>query len=98
MATGRSDFDNQVNNVLGFPFLFKGALEAKAKQINNDMLIAAANALALLAKEPVPQSVLEAYGVAELNFGPNYIIPKPFDPRLIEWVAKAVKEAYKEDK
>ena len=98
MATGRSDFDNQVNNVLGFPFLFKGALEAKAKQINTDMLIAAANALALLAKEPVPQSVLEAYDVAELNFGPNYIIPKPFDPRLIDWVAKAVKEAYKEDK
>ena len=98
MATGRSDFDNQVNNVLGFPFLFKGALEAKAKQINTDMLIAAANALALLAKEPVPQSVLEAYDVAKLNFGPNYIIPKPFDPRLIDWVAKAVKEAYKEDK
>ena len=98
MATGRSDHPNQVNNVLGFPFLFKGALEAKAKQINTDMLIAAANALALLAKEPVPQSVLEAYDVAELNFGPNYIIPKPFDPRLIDWVAKAVKEAYKEDK
>ena len=98
MATGRSDFDNQVNNVLGFPFLFKGALEAKAKQINTDMLIAAANALALLAKEPVPESVLEAYDVAKLNFGPNYIIPKPFDPRLIDWVAKAVKEAYKEDK
>lgn len=98
MATGRSDFDNQVNNVLGFPFLFKGALEAQAKQINNDMLIAAANALALLAKEPVPPSVLEAYNIAELNFGPSYIIPKPFDPRLIDWVAKAVKEAYKEEK
>ena len=94
MATGRSDFDNQVNNVLGFPFLFKGALEAKAKQINNDMLIAAANALALLAKEPVPQSVLDAYDMGELSFGPNYIIPKPFDPRLIDWVATAVRDAY----
>jgi malate dehydrogenase (oxaloacetate-decarboxylating)(NADP+) len=94
MATGRSDFDNQVNNVLGFPFLFKGALEAKAKQINNDMLIAAANALALLAKEPVPQSVLDAYDMEELSFGPNYIIPKPFDPRLIDWVATAVRDAY----
>ena len=94
MATGRSDFDNQVNNVLGFPFLFKGALEAKAKQINNDMLIAAAKALALLAKEPVPQSVLDAYDMGELSFGPNYIIPKPFDPRLIDWVATAVRDAY----
>ena len=94
MATGRSDFENQVNNVLGFPFLFKGALEAKAKQINNDMLIAAANALALLAKEPVPQSVLDAYDMGELSYGPNYIIPKPFDPRLIDWVAAAVRDAY----
>jgi malate dehydrogenase (oxaloacetate-decarboxylating)(NADP+) len=94
MATGRSDFPNQVNNVLGFPFLFKGALDAKATEITNDMLLAAANALALLAKEPVPQSVLDAYQADKMNFGPEYLIPKPFDPRLMDWVAKAVKEAY----
>ena len=93
MATGRSDFPNQVNNVLGFPFLFRGALDAKAKEINNDMLVAAANALAKLAKEEVPQSVLEAYEVESMSFGKEYFIPKPFDPRLIDWVAKAVREA-----
>ena len=93
MATGRSDFPNQVNNVLGFPFLFRGALDAKATEINDKMLIAASNALASLAKEPVPQDVLEAYGLKSLTFGPEYIIPKPFDSRLIDWVAKAVQDA-----
>ncbi|MDA0730501.1 MAG: malate dehydrogenase [Proteobacteria bacterium] len=93
MATGRSDFPNQVNNVLGFPFLFRGALDAKAKTISDNMLIAAATALAKLAKEPVPKKVLDAYHLNELAFGPDYFIPKPFDPRLIDWVANAVKEA-----
>ena len=93
MATGRSDFPNQVNNVLGFPFLFRGALDAKAKEITNKMLIAAATALAALAKEDVPQSVLDAYKAESMSFGKEYFIPKPFDPRLIDWVAKAVREA-----
>jgi len=93
MATGRSDFPNQVNNVLGFPFLFRGALDAKAKEITNDMLVAAATALAALAKEEVPQSVLDAYEVESMSFGKEYFIPKPFDPRLIDWVAKAVRDA-----
>ena len=93
MATGRSDFPNQVNNVLGFPFLFRGALDAKATEINDKMLIAASKALASLAKEPVPQDVLKAYGLKSLSFGPEYIIPKPFDSRLIDWVAKAVQDA-----
>jgi len=94
MATGRSDFPNQVNNVLGFPFLFRGALDAQATEITNDMLLAASFALAKLAKEPVPQSVLDAYKTNTMEFGRDYLIPKPFDPRLIEWVATAVKEAY----
>ena len=93
IATGRSDYPNQVNNVLGFPFLFRGALDAKATEINDKMLIAASKALANLAKEPVPQDVLEAYGLKSLTFGPEYIIPKPFDSRLIDWVAKAVQNA-----
>jgi len=93
MATGRSDFPNQVNNVLGFPFLFRGALDAKAKEITNDMLVAAAIALAKLAKEEVPQSVLDAYEAQSMIFGKEYFIPKPFDPRLIDWVAKAVRQA-----
>ena len=93
MATGRSDFPNQVNNVLGFPFLFRGALDAKATEITDKMLIAASKALASLAKEPVPQDVLEAYSLKSLTFGPEYIIPKPFDSRLIDWVAKAVQDA-----
>ena len=97
MATGRSDFDNQVNNVLGFPFLFRGALDAKAKYISNEMLLAASHALAMLAKEPVPQSVLNAYSIDSLVFGANYLIPKPFDPRLIDWVASAVRDAYKDE-
>ncbi len=94
MATGRSDFPNQVNNVLGFPFLFRGALDAQATEITNDMLLAASFALAKLAKEPVPPSVLDAYKTNTMEFGRDYLIPKPFDPRLIEWVATAVKEAY----
>ncbi len=93
MATGRSDFPNQVNNVLGFPFLFRGALDAKAKEITNDMLVAAATALAALAKQDVPQSVLDAYAVKSMSFGKEYFIPKPFDPRLIDWVARAVRDA-----
>jgi len=93
MATGRSDFPNQINNVLGFPFLFRGALDAKAKEITNKMLIAAATSLAALAKEDVPQSVLDAYKAESMSFGKEYFIPKPFDPRLIDWVAKAVREA-----
>ena len=93
MATGRSDFPNQVNNVLGFPFIFRGALDARAKQITQPMLIAAVHALAALAREPVPASVLKAYKLKKLAFGPDYILPKPFDPRLVEWVPKAVAKA-----
>lgn len=93
MATGRSDFPNQVNNALCFPYLFRGALDAKAKQITDKMKIAAAHALSALAREPVPQTVLDAYKLTELSFGKTYIIPKPFDPRLLERVSKAVAEA-----
>ena len=90
MATGRSDFPNQVNNALCFPYLFRGALDAKARQITDKMKIAAAHALSALAREPVPQEVLEAYSLKELKFGREYIIPKPFDPRLLARVSKAV--------
>lgn len=90
MATGRSDFPNQVNNVLCFPYLFRGALDAQAKQITEAMKVAAAQALGRLAREPVPQAVLDAYQLESLSFGPDYIIPKPFDPRLMEFVAGAV--------
>jgi len=93
MATGRSDFPNQVNNALCFPYLFRGALDAKAKQITEKMKIAAAHALSALAREPVPQEVLDAYNLKELKFGKGYIIPKPFDPRLLARVSKAVAEA-----
>ncbi len=93
MATGRSDFPNQVNNALCFPYLFRGALDAKARQITDKMKIAAAHALSALAREPVPQAVLNAYNLKELKFGRDYIIPKPFDPRLLERVSKAVAEA-----
>ncbi len=93
MATGRSDFPNQINNVLGFPFIFRGALDCNATAINEEMKVAAANALANLAKEPVPDYVLEAYGVDKLEFGIDYIIPKPFDLRVIEWEAAAVAQA-----
>lgn len=93
MATGRSDFPNQVNNVLGFPFIFRGALDARAKEITEAMLIAAVHALAELAREPVPASVLKAYKLKKLAFGPDYILPKPFDPRLAERVPQAVAKA-----
>jgi malate dehydrogenase (oxaloacetate-decarboxylating)(NADP+) len=93
MATGRSDYPNQINNVLGFPFIFRGALDVRASRINEDMQIAAAMALRNLAREPVPREVLDAYGVETLRFGPDYIIPKPFDPRLRERVSSAVARA-----
>ena len=90
VATGRSDFPNQVNNVLGFPFIFRGALDVRAKKINEDMEMAATRALAELAKAEVPESVTRAYGGEKLKFGPDYLIPKPFDPRVLLWVAPAV--------
>jgi malate dehydrogenase (oxaloacetate-decarboxylating)(NADP+) len=93
MATGRSDFPNQVNNALCFPYLFRGALDAKAKQITDKMKIAAAKALSALAREPVPAEVLKAYQLQSLSFGKDYIIPKPFDPRLMQYVSTAVAEA-----
>ncbi len=93
MATGRSDYPNQVNNVLGFPFIFRGALDVRARCINNEMKIAAVKALAQLAREPVPESVLQAYGVGKLSFAEDYILPKPFDPRLLSRVSKAVARA-----
>jgi len=92
IATGRSDYPNQVNNVLGFPFIFRGALDVRATTINDAMKIAAANALAELAREAVPEEVAEAYGKAQ-SFGPDYIIPAPFDPRLMEIVPAAVAQA-----
>jgi len=90
VATGRSDFPNQVNNVLGFPFIFRGALDVRAKKINDEMEMAATRALAALAKEEVPDSVMRAYGIERLKFGADYLIPKPFDPRVLLWVAPAV--------
>jgi len=93
MATGRSDFPNQVNNVLGFPYIFRGALDAKSKEINTEMKIAAVHALKDLAKLPVPDSVLQAYQIDSLSYGRDYIIPKPFDPRLIDIIPKAIFEA-----
>lgn len=93
MATGRSDYPNQVNNVLGFPFIFRGALDVHATAINEEMKQAAAFALAQLAKEEVPESVKRAYGGTEMSFGTEYIIPKPFDPRVLTWVAPAVAKA-----
>ena len=93
IATGRSDYPNQVNNVLGFPFIFRGALDVRATGINDEMKIAAANALAALAREAVPEEVAAAYGGVTHSFGPDYIIPAPFDPRLIEIVPVAVAKA-----
>src|SRR3954469_15610292 len=93
IATGRSDYPNQVNNVLGFPFIFRGALDVRATAINQDMELAATRALASLAKEDVPDSVCRAYGVSHLQFGREYLIPKPFDPRVLMWEASAVAEA-----
>jgi malate dehydrogenase (oxaloacetate-decarboxylating)(NADP+) len=93
MATGRSDYPNQVNNVLGFPYIFRGTFDARAKAITQAMMIAASRALAELAREPVPAEVLAAYNIDHLEFGRDYIIPKPFDPRLAERVPQAVAAA-----
>ncbi|MEG8946850.1 NADP-dependent malic enzyme [Rosettibacter firmus] len=93
MATGRSDYPNQVNNVLGFPFIFRGALDVRARKINEEMKMAATKALAELAREKVPEVVINAYGGKEFSFGPEYIIPKPFDPRVLWYVAPAVAQA-----
>lgn len=92
IATGRSDYANQVNNVLGFPFIFRGALDVRAKQINEEMKFAASKALAALAKEDVPDSVIRAYGGQPIKFGRDYIIPTPLDPRVLLWEAPAVAE------
>jgi len=97
MGTGRSDYPNQVNNVLGFPFIFRGALDVRAKKITEKMKVAAARALANLAKEPVPAEVCEAFGVKELKFGKDYIIPKPFDNRVLLAVAPAVAQTAVDD-
>ena len=93
IATGRSDYPNQINNVLGFPFIFRGALDVRARTINEEMKLAAAHALAALTREDVPDSVLRAYGLDSLRFGPDYIVPKPLDPRVILWEAPAVAAA-----
>src|SRR5262249_52933898 len=93
MATGRSDYPNQVNNVLGFPFIFRGALDVRATEINEAMKRAASQALAALAKLDVPDSVSKAYGGQSFRFGREYLIPKPFDHRVLLWVAPAVAEA-----
>ncbi len=93
IATGRSDYPNQVNNVLGFPFIFRGALDVQASQINEEMKLAAMTSLAQLAKQPVPDSVCQAYGCKTIEFGKNYLIPKPLDPRVLTWVSSAVAKA-----
>jgi malate dehydrogenase (oxaloacetate-decarboxylating)(NADP+) len=93
MATGRSDYPNQVNNVLAFPYIFRGALDCRASRISEGMKVACVKALAELTREPVPDEVLAAYGVESMSFGADYILPKPFDPRLIERLPKAVAEA-----
>src|SRR4051812_47964529 len=90
IATGRSDYPNQVNNVLGFPFIFRGALDVRATEINEEMKMAATRALALLAKEPVPLNVAALYGLQDVQFGEDYLIPFPFDPRVLLWIAPAV--------
>jgi malate dehydrogenase (oxaloacetate-decarboxylating)(NADP+) len=93
VATGRSDFPNQVNNVLGFPYIFRGALDVRASAVSEEMKVAAAHALAELTREPVPDAVVAAYGGKVMKFGPDYFIPKPFDPRVLWWVAPAVARA-----
>jgi malate dehydrogenase (oxaloacetate-decarboxylating)(NADP+) len=98
VATGRSDYPNQVNNVLGFPFIFRGALDVRARAINMEMKLAASHALADLTKQSVPDSVSRAYGDSHFHFGPDYIIPKPFDPRVLIWEAGAVAKAAMETK
>lgn len=97
MGTGRSDYPNQINNILGFPFIFRGALDVRATEITENMKKAAALALARLTKEAVPEEVKKAYGGQDFSFGRNYIVPKPFDPRVIEWEAVAVAKAAVED-
>ena len=92
-ATGRSDYPNQINNVLGFPYIFRGALDCRASEINEAMKVAAAKAIAELAQEPVPENIKTAYGVKDLSFGRDYILPKPFDHRLLTVVAPAVIKA-----
>jgi malate dehydrogenase (oxaloacetate-decarboxylating)(NADP+) len=98
MATGRSDHPNQVNNVLGFPFIFRGALDVRATTINEEMKLAAVHAIAELAKETIPEEVIEAYGEKSISFGKEQIIPKPLDPRLIYKVAPAVAKAAMDSK
>jgi len=93
IATGRSDFPNQVNNVLAFPFIFRGALDVRAREINEAMKMAASKALAQLAREDTPDEVLKAYGVPSMKFGREYLIPTPFDPRVLLKVAPAVAQA-----
>ena len=93
VATGRSDYPNQINNVLGFPYIFRGALDVKSKEITEGMKMAATHAIAQLAKEPVPDDVAAAYGGEQLQFGPEYLIPKPFDARVLIWEASAVAQA-----
>src|SRR3712207_1499470 len=93
VATGRSDYPNQVNNVLGFPYIFRGALDVRARRVNHEMKIACAEALARLAQEDVPDEVAAAYHGRRLKFGPEYIIPTPFDPRLISYVPPFVAQA-----
>jgi malate dehydrogenase (oxaloacetate-decarboxylating)(NADP+) len=97
MATGRSDYPNQVNNVLGFPFIFRGALDVRARSVTPNMMVAATKALAELARQEVPESVIMAYGGDAIEFGRDYIIPKPFDPRVLFWVSPAVAKAAMED-
>jgi malate dehydrogenase (oxaloacetate-decarboxylating)(NADP+) len=93
MATGRSDYPNQVNNVLGFPFIFRGALDVRARTVNTEMQKAAVAGLRALTHEPVLPEILQAYRLQQLEFGPDYIIPKPFDPRLMDFVPPAVAQA-----
>ena len=93
IGTGRSDYPNQVNNLLGFPFIFRGALDVRASAINEEMKVAASEALAALAREPVPQDVLKAYGLRGLEFGIDYVVPKPLDRRVCLWEAPAVAQA-----
>ncbi|MDH5544872.1 MAG: malate dehydrogenase [Gammaproteobacteria bacterium] len=93
MATGRSDYPNQVNNVLGFPYIFRGALDVQATGVNQEMMIAAVHALSKLTKEPVPKEILVAYNIDSLSYGKDYFIPKPFDPRLSQYVSSAVAKA-----
>jgi malate dehydrogenase (oxaloacetate-decarboxylating)(NADP+) len=93
VGTGRSDYPNQINNLLGFPYIFRGAMDVRARAINDEMKIAASHALSELTREPVLPEVLKAYGLEHLEFGPDYVVPKPFDPRLIMWEAPAVAKA-----